>query len=319
MSQPGTRELAQCRPLRPPWPPSLASRMVHAPANKLSWTNENLKNQIWNLRERVAELGTENQKLVKENEDIKDWNRRLQASTDCFRTLVGDLHGEVDNARDTLKDRENKIKQIELQNKKLDKINEQLKVEIMEMSCQISAYQDDKMYQEKDTSGERTKMYENERYLEHLQIKLEVKEKMYEQEKLRACQLRDTLEEFDKLREVQRNYIVQMKGQLEELGEETALLRAVHENSSLASSLLHEFAKAKLLEDSLPSFTKEKFFCYTWSILKLLLLVVVCIGLFNNYFTTDSVPLLFNDSELDIVIQALYPYLSLKNEGLLPF
>ncbi|XP_013813222.1 uncharacterized protein [Apteryx mantelli] len=293
--------------------------MVNLLANKLSLTNESLQNQIWDLRETAAELDTENQKLLKENEDIKDCNRRLQASADCFKTLIGDLHREVDNARDTLKDRENKIKQIELQNKNLDKINEQLKAEIMEMSCQISAYQDDTMYREKDTLGERNIRYENERYLEHLQIKLEVKEKMYEQEKLRACQLRDTLEEFDKLREVQRNHIVQMKGQLEELGEETALLRAVHESSSLAGSLLHEFAEAKLLEDSLPLFTKEKFFCYMWSILRLLLLVVVCVGLFSNYFITDSLPLLFNDSELDILIQALYPYLSLKNEGLLPF
>uniref|UniRef100_A0A8B9PD50 Uncharacterized protein n=1 Tax=Apteryx owenii TaxID=8824 RepID=A0A8B9PD50_APTOW len=248
--------------------------MVNLLANKLSLTNESLQNQIWDLRETAAELDTENQKLLKENEDIKDCNRRLQASADCFKTLIGDLHREVDNARDTLKDRENKIKQIELQNKNLDKINEQLKAEIMEMSCQIS---------------------------------------------LRACQLRDTLEEFDKLREVQRNHIVQMKGQLEELGEETALLRVVHESSSLAGSLLHEFAEAKLLEDSLPLFTKEKFFCYMWSILRLLLLVVVCVGIFSNYFITDSLPLLFNDSELDILIQALYPYLSLKNEGLLPF
>ncbi|XP_068800202.1 transmembrane and coiled-coil domain-containing protein 5B-like [Struthio camelus] len=293
--------------------------MVNSLANKLSLTHENLQNQIWDLRETVAELETENQKLLKENEDIKDWNRRLQASADCFKMLVEDLHREVDNATDTLKGRENKIKQIELQNKNLDKINEQLKTEIMEMSCQISAYQNDKMYQQKDTLGVRNTMYENERYLEHLQINLEVKEKMYEQEKLRARQLRDMLEEFDKLRGVQRNHIVQMKGQLEELGEETALLRVVHENHSLAGSILHEFAEAKLLKDSLPLFTKEKFFCCTWSILKLLLLVVVCVGLFNNYFTTDSLPLLFNDSELDILIQALYPYLSLKNEGLLPF
>ncbi|XP_064369316.1 transmembrane and coiled-coil domain-containing protein 5B-like [Dromaius novaehollandiae] len=293
--------------------------MVNSLANKLSLTNEKLQNQIWDLRETVAELDTENQKLLKENEDIKDWNRRLQASADCFKILIGDLHRDVDNARDTVKDRENKIKQIELQNKNLDKINEQLKAEIMEMSCQISAYQDDKMYQETDTLGERNITYENERYLEHLQIRLEVKEKMYKQEKLRARQLRDTLEEFDKLREFQRNHIVQMKGQLEELGEETALLRVVHENSSLAGSILHEFAEAGLLEDSLPLFKKEKFFCYMWSFLKLLLLVVVCIGLFNNYFTTDTFPLLFNDSELDILIQALHPYLSLKNEGLLPF
>lgn len=38
-----------------------------------------------------------------------------------------------------MKDKENKIKQLELQNENLDEINEQRKAEIMEISSQISA------------------------------------------------------------------------------------------------------------------------------------------------------------------------------------
>lgn len=60
-------------------------------------------------------------------------------SASCLRKLVGDLHREVDDARDTVKDQQNKIKQLELQNKNLDEIKDQLKAEIMEMVCQISA------------------------------------------------------------------------------------------------------------------------------------------------------------------------------------
>lgn len=80
----------------------------------------------------------------------------------------------------------------------------------MEMSCQISAYWDNKMYQKIDILEVRN-MFENERHLERLQTRLELKEKLYEQEKLWAHQLRNILE-LDKLREVQRSCIVQMKG-----------------------------------------------------------------------------------------------------------
>ena len=88
--------------------------------NKLSLTNENLQNQRWHLRETVAELDIENRNLLKESEDLKDGYRQLQASAGCLRTLVGDLHREVDDARDTMKDKENKIKQLELKNNNLD-------------------------------------------------------------------------------------------------------------------------------------------------------------------------------------------------------
>lgn len=97
------------------------SSMKTSLVNKLSsLTNENLQNQRWHLRETVAELGIENQNSQKEREDLKDGYRWLQTSTSCLRTLVGDLHREVDDARDTLKYKENKIKQLELQNKNLD-------------------------------------------------------------------------------------------------------------------------------------------------------------------------------------------------------
>lgn len=56
--------------------------------------------------------------------------------------------------------------------------------------------------------------FENERHMECLQITLRLKEKLYEQEKLGARQLRNILEELYKLREVQRNWILQVKGQL---------------------------------------------------------------------------------------------------------
>lgn len=40
--------------------------------NKISFTNENLQNQRWHLRETVAELDIENWNLLKESEDLKD-------------------------------------------------------------------------------------------------------------------------------------------------------------------------------------------------------------------------------------------------------
>lgn len=190
-------------------------------------------------------------------------------------------------------------------------------MEVMEMSCQIFPYWDNKMYQKIDLLEVRN-MFVNERHLECLQIRLEWKEKLYEQEKLWAHQLRNILEELHKLREVQRNCIVQMKGQLEELAEEAALLTVANENKSwVGSSLLRKSAEAKLLEDSLPVLKTQNFFCYIWNILKLLLLV--CFRLLSYYFISNNIPLLFSSGIFDILVQILYPYFITKNEGLLAF
>lgn len=43
-----------------------------------------------------------------ESEDLKDEFGLPQASANCLRTSVEDLHREVDDARDTLKNKENK-------------------------------------------------------------------------------------------------------------------------------------------------------------------------------------------------------------------
>lgn len=56
-------------------------------------------------------------------------------------------------------------------------------MEVMEMSCQIFPYWDNKMYQKIDLLEVRN-MFVNERHWECLQIRLEWKEKLYEQEKL---------------------------------------------------------------------------------------------------------------------------------------
>lgn len=186
-------------------------------------------------------------------------------------------------------------------------------MEVMEMSCQIFPYWDKKMYQKTDLLEVRN-MFVNEKRWECLQIRLEWKEKLYEQEKLWAHQLRNILEELHKLREVS----LQMQGRLEELAEEAALLTVANENKSwVGSSLLCKSAEAKLLEDSLPVLKPPNFFCYIWNILKLLL--IVCFRLLSYYFISNNIPLLFSSSIFDILVQILYPYFIIKNEGLLPF
>lgn len=113
--------------------------------------------------------------------------------------------------------------------------------------------------------------------------------------------------------------MVQMKGQLEELAEEAALLAVVNENKSwVCSSLLHKSAEAELLEVSLPFLKTQNFFCYLWNILKLLLLVTVCFGLLSYYFISKIILLLFSGNIFDILVQILYPYFIFENEGLLP-
>ncbi|KAG6931047.1 transmembrane and coiled-coil domains 5B [Chelydra serpentina] len=303
-------------------------QMENSLIHNLSITNKNLQNQIWALRETAVELDAENQKLMKENKEIKDQNRRLQARADCFKTLVGDLQREVDNAREVVEGREDKINQLEFQNKYMEKINEQLNMEIMEMACQISAYHS--IYQEKDIYGVRNIIYENKMYLKHLKTNLESEERLYEQEKLETCQLRETLEELDKIGEFQKNDIMQLEGQLVMSTQETALLRVENEDKFQAGSLLRQDAEIKFVENSLDKPKKHNFLCYIWNLLKLLLTLVVWLGLaaalvllytyvFNNDFIADSLPLLISDHDLDIIIQILSPYLIWKNDGLLPF
>lgn len=77
--------------------------------NKLSFKNENLQNKRWHLRETVAELDIGNWNLLKESEDLKDEFRQLQANANCLRTSVEDLYREVDDTRDTLKNKHNKL------------------------------------------------------------------------------------------------------------------------------------------------------------------------------------------------------------------
>lgn len=73
-----------------------------------------MQNKRWHLRETVAEMDTGNWNLLKV--DLKDELRKLQASANSLRTSAEDLHREVDDARDTLKNRQ-QIKQLELQSK----------------------------------------------------------------------------------------------------------------------------------------------------------------------------------------------------------
>lgn len=87
----------------------------------------------------------------------------------------------MDDVRDTQKDKENKIKQSEMQNKNLNEINKQLKAEIMDDgSYQISAFWGNKRYQKIDILEVRN-LFEYDRHLECLQIRLKLREKLFEQ------------------------------------------------------------------------------------------------------------------------------------------
>ncbi|XP_067396522.1 transmembrane and coiled-coil domain-containing protein 5B-like [Emydura macquarii macquarii] len=299
--------------------------MENSLIHNLFIANKNLQNQIRDLREAAEELDAENQKLTKENREIKDQNRRLQASADCFKTLVGDLQREVDSAREMVEGREDEINKLEFQNKNLEKINEQLNMEIMEMACQISAYHD--IYQENDILGVRNTIYENNEYLKHPETNLESEEQLYEQENLEVCQLRETLEELDKIGEVQKNDIMQLEGQLEMLTQETALLKVVNEDKFQADSLSRQDVEATFVENSLNKLKKCNFLCYIWNLLLTLVvwlgvgtaLVLLYTYVFNNNFIAESLPLLVSDYALDKLIQILSPYLIWKNDGLLPF
>ncbi|XP_067389383.1 transmembrane and coiled-coil domain-containing protein 5B-like [Emydura macquarii macquarii] len=278
----------------------------------------------------VANLDAENQELTKGNKDTEDLNRGLQTKTECLKTTVEELQKEVENVREMLEQRDGKIKQLELENKNLDRTNKQLTLETYEISCQLSAYEDDKVAPERDLLGTKTVTQEIKSYMRHLEGKLEDTKQQRDQEKRRSSQLRETLIELLQIREVQRKDIIQLKRQLEMSMQQAALLRLENEDRVVAGSLLQERGEAKLVEISRKWSKMRKLLFWLLALGRFLLVLVPCLGLgtavallytyfVNKYFILESLLLLFNDHDIHMVIEILSRHLTWKNDGLFPF
>ncbi|XP_039356129.1 paramyosin-like [Mauremys reevesii] len=292
--------------------------------------NERLRNEIWDLRDTVANLDAENQELIKGNKDTKDLNRGLQTKTDYLKLMVEELQKEVENVREMLELRDGKIKQLELENKNLHRTNKQLTLETYESSCQLSADEEYKFAPEIDLLGTKNITQEIKIYVKHLEGKLEDAEQQRDEERSCSSQLRGTLAELLQIRELQRKDIIQLKGQLEMAMQQAALLRMETEDRAQAGLLLQQRVETKLVEKSLNQSKMSNLLHWLLNLGRLLLILVSCLGIgtavallytyfVNNYFISDSLLLLFSEHDINMIVEILSRHVTWKNNGPFPF
>lgn len=247
-----------------------------------------------------------NQQTVKENNTIKGVNRSIKDKTHRLKNWMEELDRDVDIFMALMKKKEEQIQQLESHNKNLAIINEQLNMEMKAISSKSPPHQDRKTNQVKAKHFE-TKWNNGGRSEDEIVI---------------SCQLRDSLETKDQLWDPQRN-----KDILKPL---EVPLTKIHVQKSEKADVLPEWEETKPVDDSLPRAKQPKFlFCFQ-DPLKLLLAIALCLGLctgviltyayyFSNSFIANSLPLLFSDHDIAELTQLLSPYLTWKNNGLLPF
>ncbi|KAL8191248.1 UNVERIFIED_CONTAM: hypothetical protein K2H54_070666 [Gekko kuhli] len=244
---------------------------------RLQEANENLKTEIWDLREMASNLDLEKQEIEIENQSIKEQNRSLGAKIDCFKAMAEDSRKEEEELKATLSRLEETIGRLESQNRALQETNRTLRTEIQAVSDQVAFFQDHQAVQEQDLSCMKQVMENIVAYFWNLKLKIEITGRHYEEEREQVCELTHTLGELEQIREVQEAEMVSLRGQLAE----TSLVKFEADEDTTAPSLLHEMVQAKLIQDSLA--VKDSVLLFLSKLLWLLLVAAVCVGIVKVY------------------------------------
>ncbi|KAJ6664843.1 hypothetical protein lerEdw1_005815 [Lerista edwardsae] len=298
--------------------------MDRSAVSRLTDANENLRNEIWDLRETAANLDTEKQEIIMENKCMKEQNRNLESKIECFRAMAEDFEKEESDLQVTLSQLEETIGQLEAQNKILKGTNKMLKTEIQGVSDRVIVFQDYKALQDQDISRLKQVMENIVGYFKDLEGKIETAEQRYNEEQNQVSELKHTLNELEQIREVQENEINCLKKQLEE----GPLLKSESDEGALGPSLLHEMVQAKLVQDSLAMQNSILFLLS--KAMWLLLAAVICLGflsgsvrlyifMFHKGLEPDNKLLLLSDQHLKFFLDVVTPGHAREPHGLLPF
>uniref|UniRef100_A0ACB8FG07 Uncharacterized protein n=1 Tax=Sphaerodactylus townsendi TaxID=933632 RepID=A0ACB8FG07_9SAUR len=304
--------------------PAPAFMLAAMDRNYLIDVNENLKTEIWDLREIATNLDLEKQEIILENQSIKELNRSLEAKNDCFQGMAEDFCNEEEDLRAKLLQLEETLVGLDFQNQALQETNQMLRAEIQTASRHVDSFLDYQVIQEEDLSRTKQVVEDIMEYFRSLESKVGLTERLYEEEKLQVAELTHTLEELEQIQEVQENEMASLKGQLEE----AALLKFQSEEDAKPPSLLHEMVQAKLMQDSLA--TQKTVFRVLSKLLWFLLAATTCVGLmsasvklcvfmFGKDLGAGSRWLWVLDQSLQLLLEALSPYGSRKPSGLKPF
>lgn len=243
--------------------------------------------------------------LMTESPDIKKLSRSLQDKTNSLKKWVEELAKEVDVILDLVKEKEEKIQVLETESQNLSKINEDLRIKMMFLF---------QKQQEKDTR--RKSILKNPKA-------------DFVPEKDTTYQSRDTENKVEKDKEPQRSTWQNMADKVIKLVSQMLKSPVQKERIETEDALL-EGEEKEAMEEMLLRSKKDKVLHCFWEPFKLWLAGVLCFGLFiclllvyayffNHAFIANMVSLLLNDSCITELAEFLSPFLTWKNNGLLPF
>ena len=179
----------------------------------LTFFNKTLQNQIWGLRDLVTNLSIRNYELREEMKDVQILNRGSQAKMGCYKMLIEELQKERKNMKDTVQQKEERLRLLEYKTKTLKRANKQLVLQINVMADQQAVCQD--CQTATDMLGKRSEARKIKNHAQWLEDKLGSLQQQYEKEKQQIPQLQEALRELAQTCESQRNVIIQLKGLLE--------------------------------------------------------------------------------------------------------
>nr|XP_020666612.1 paramyosin-like [Pogona vitticeps] len=297
--------------------------MDQSAVSPLTEAKEHLQHEIWELRETAANLDTEKQEIMTENQGMKEENRNLEAKIDCFKAMAEDLQKEEGELQATLRQLEDTILRLEAENQSLNETNQGLRTETQTMSSHVVLFQDYKAMQDHDVSRMKQVMEHIVTYFKQLEGKIETAKQRYMEEQNQTAELKRTLDELEQIREVQENELAGLREQLEE----ASLLRSGPGESTNFPSLLHEMVQAKLVQES--QAMQNCLLLLLSKIMWLLLGLVVCLEfldifvklylfLFSQDMEAGSQLLLISD-HLSLLTDLLSLHRTRKPSGLLPF
>ncbi|XP_060538741.1 coiled-coil domain-containing protein 33-like [Pantherophis guttatus] len=178
-------------------------------------TQESLKKEIGTLKERVANREAENQKIMIEIEGIKKENKNLEERIDCLTSMVKVLEKEEKELRELLREREDTRAALEAQNQTLAETNKVLLSEIQAVSHDLIRFQDYRASRDQNMSRMKQVLEQIVGYFGQLEGAIETAELRYADQKKQSAELRSTMDQLQKICDVQENEILCLEEQLE--------------------------------------------------------------------------------------------------------
>ncbi|XP_039174771.1 histone-lysine N-methyltransferase, H3 lysine-36 specific-like [Crotalus tigris] len=293
--------------------------MEKSEASHLVDTQEALKKEIWDLREKAVNLDLENQEIVKEIKHMNEENKSLEEKVSCFKTIVEDLEKEEEELQEMLQEREDTRASLEAQNQTLAETNKVLCSRIEAVSNQLFRFQESKDSRDQGILRIKQVMEHIVGYFKQLEAKIEMAKHQYEDEKKQSAELARTVVELEEICKALENQVLSLEEQLEL----SSFSRLKMDAGLEGPSLLQEMVQAKLKQDSRG--LQKSFFLLlsrgTWVLVAMTLglgFSHLLLFLFGQDLAGGNYLLTLTDG-LKWVSKTLSPYPVRRQSGLRPF